>query len=120
MNFKTFAVAAALALTAGASFADDIALSFDPANNADASAGIASIQAFTALAFVDSSTSPTANAAVILQEGGDLAGSLAVIEQFTAITSAAMIYQNSSLGTPAVAYILQNGTTNAKALINQH
>jgi hypothetical protein len=31
-----------------------------------------------------------------------------------------MIYQNSSLGTPAVAYILQNGTTNAKALINQH
>lgn len=117
MNFKRIAIAATLAVSSISSFAGDIDFSsVSGSTGVDMSAAQTVVEGFVN----DLSTAPADNTAIIFQDQV-AAASVAVIEQVGATTSVAYIYQGAAAGdnSASVAYILQNATTAAVAVINQ-
>ena len=118
MNFKAIAIAAGLALAAGASFAADIDFS---------AVGTTSLDGATVLGFADTAMtaadSGTVTQAIIFQDGVDGSGGdvIAHIDQVGVTASFALIYQGSesAANSGTVAYIGQNATNNARAVITQ-
>lgn len=115
MNFKHIAIAATLAVSSLSSFAD-IDFSGVTTDAFDIATAQEAVEGFVA----DLTAEPTANTAVIFQDGS-VAGTLAIIEQVGATTSLAYIYQGAEAAAngPSVAYILQSATTSSVAVINQ-
>ncbi len=113
MNFKKLAVLASLAVAAGASFADDIALS-------TAGGVMASGDVMTLTDGVLAGTAFDSDTAIIIQEG--TTGNIAVIDQTTGGTGAAnmaAIFQLNADGNKAIAYIGQTGTLNAAVIVQR-
>lgn len=111
MNFKKIAVAAALAIAAGSSFAADIVMV-----NSGSINDIATI-ATAADLFIDSADITNALAvsqAIIIQAGE---GQIAYIEQVGTTFNFASIFQGAD-SAGAIAAIVQSGS-NSRAVINQ-
>ena len=111
MNFKAIAIAAGLALAAGASFADDITLS------SVADSMTLDLLTTAADANMLPGTAPSLNTAIIYQDETGGANQIAQIDQIGTTTSFAMIVQQAT--NASMAYIQQNATTASVAVINQ-
>lgn len=121
MNFKHIALAAALVSAASVSFAADI----DLGAGGVVAASPATVADFLAAVPLDASLtlgeSHAANNAIIVQDdaaGGGLEN-VAFIDQVGAKGGLAAILQQGNADVANVAYILQNATTNARAIITQ-
>jgi hypothetical protein len=116
MNFKHIAIAASLFAAVSTSFAADIDLTGISTSDGVAAAVSDAVEAFAAEGGMADNT-----AIIVQSEAGANTGVVAAIEQIGVTTSLAMITQGAGADANAksVAYILQNTTTNAVAIINQ-
>jgi hypothetical protein len=121
MNFKHIAIAATLAVSSLSSFAADI----DFGGAAVVSTPGTTVADFLAAVPLDASLtlgeSHEANNAIIVQddaEGGGLE-QIAFIDQVATVGGLAAILQQGNGNVANNAYILQSGTTNARAIITQ-
>ena len=121
MNFKHIAIAATLAVSSLSSFAGDIDLGgagvvATPGTNVVDFLGLITLDASLTLG-----DTHEANNAIIVQDdaaGGTLE-QIAFIDQVGTLGGLAAILQQGNTGNANVAYILQSGTTNARAIITQ-
>lgn len=121
MNFKHIAIAATLAVSSLSSFAADIDLG---------GAGVVSTPGTTVADFLgavslDASLtlgeSHDSNNAIIVQDDAEAGGleQIAFIDQVATVGGLAAILQQGNGNVANNAYILQSGTTNARAIITQ-
>jgi hypothetical protein len=121
MNFKHIAIAATLAVSSLSSFAADIDLG---AAGVVATPGTTVADFLGAIALDGSLTlgeAHDANNAVIVQDdaAAGLLEQIAFIDQVGTLGGLAAILQQGNSTNANVAYILQVGTTNARAIITQ-
>jgi hypothetical protein len=121
MNFKHIAIAATLAVSSLSSFAADI----DLGGAGVVAAPGTNVADFLSAVALDGSLTigegHDANNAIIVQDD-DAAGALeqiAFIDQVGTLGGLAAILQQGNGNNANVAYILQSGTTNARAIITQ-
>lgn len=115
MKIKSFAIAAALTVAAGSSFAD-----IDLSGGVGASTDLSIISG--AVPDILDVTSTLTSQQALIGQMGDAVDLVAVIEQSgaTGLSQAVIMQDATALANPVTAVILQVATGNARAVISQH